>query len=64
MLFVNDESFIQMAYANQLEPLFNLTTADNGLQAVQIVKSKPRDWFDVIILDINMPVMDGFEASL
>ena len=41
-----------------------MTTAENGLQAVQIVSSHPRDHFDAIILDINMPIMDGYEASL
>ncbi len=62
MLFVNDESFAQLAYANLFEPHFEMTTADNGLKAVNIVKAHPRDHFSIIILDINMPIMDGFEA--
>ena len=37
-------------------------TAENGLQAVQIVASHPQDYFKVILLDINMPIMDGYEA--
>jgi len=39
-----------------------VTTAENGLQAVQIVCSQPSNYFDAIILDINMPIMDGYEA--
>lgn len=39
-------------------------TAENGLQAVQLVSSNEADYFDAIILDINMPIMDGFEACL
>ncbi len=39
-----------------------MTIAENGLKAVNIVKEQPRDYFHVIILDINMPIMDGFEA--
>lgn len=39
-------------------------TAENGLQAVQIVSSKPTDFFDAIVLDVNMPIMDGLEACL
>ncbi len=62
MLFVNDESFAQLAYINQFEPHFEITTAENGLKAVNIVKEHPRDYFQIIILDINMPIMDGFEA--
>lgn len=32
------------------------------MMAVQIVTSHEIDYFDVIILDINMPIMDGFQA--
>jgi CheY-like chemotaxis protein len=32
------------------------------MQALQMVCSKPRDYYAVIVLDINMPIMDGFEA--
>ncbi len=36
--------------------------AENGYQALQIVTSNETDYFDVIILDINMPIMNGLEA--
>jgi len=49
-------------YRNQFQELFELEIAENGLQAVQIVASNPRNYFDIIILAINMPIMDGFEA--
>jgi CheY-like chemotaxis protein len=39
-------------------------TAENGLQAVQIVSSYPPDYFQAIILDLNMPIMDGYEACV
>lgn len=32
------------------------------MQALQMVCSKPTTYYDVIVLDINMPIMDGFEA--
>jgi CheY-like chemotaxis protein len=38
----------------------NIMTASNGLQAVnQAQKIK----FDLILMDLNMPVMDGFTAT-
>ena len=36
-------------------------TATNGLQAFQIAKEKN---FDLIIMDLNMPVMGGIEALI
>ena len=62
LLFVNDESFVLTAYLNQLEMDFDVIIAENGLQAVNIVKQHHRNYFDVIVLDINMPIMDGYEA--
>jgi signal transduction histidine kinase/CheY-like chemotaxis protein len=37
-----------------------IDVAENGQQAVDMVVSKD---YDVILMDINMPIMDGFEAS-
>jgi len=39
-------------------------TAENGFEAVKIVSEKPSDYFVAVILDINMPIMDGFEACI
>lgn len=39
---------------------FDLTIAHNGRQAVELAMQQP---FDVILMDINMPEMDGLEAS-
>ncbi|MDH3661351.1 MAG: response regulator, partial [Alphaproteobacteria bacterium] len=37
-----------------------VTTAENGKEAVAVVKEQT---FDIILMDCQMPVMDGFEAS-
>ena len=44
------------------EAYFQVERAENGLQAVHIVSNKPRKYFDLIVLDINMPIMGGLEA--
>ena len=37
-------------------------TAENGQQAVEKFAAAPEGWYDVIFMDIQMPVMDGYEA--
>lgn len=38
---------------------FEVETADDGVQAVEAVRSRP---FDVVFMDIHMPIMDGIAA--
>ena len=37
----------------------NITHASNGLEAVQAIKN---DWFDIVLMDLKMPEMDGLTA--
>ena len=63
LLFVNDDPFLLFTYSEQLKEDFIVEKAENGMQAVQMVCSQSQNYYDVIVLDINMPIMDGFEAS-
>lgn len=40
-----------------------ITQAENGAEAVRLFKESPKGTFDVILMDIMMPVMDGLEAT-
>ena len=38
-------------------------TAADGIAAVEMCKSKPADYYNVILMDIHMPKMDGYTAA-
>jgi len=61
ILVVDDVSFNQILMQKLLEPYgAQIQLAANGQEAVDQFKSKP---FDLILMDCQMPVMDGFEAT-
>ena len=58
ILVVEDNKDYQELLENYLSNAgFNVTTADNGLEAIDIMEDKE---FDLIILDIMLPKIDGF----
>jgi CheY-like chemotaxis protein len=38
-------------------------SAEDGRIAVDMVKESPRDHYNAVLMDIQMPVMDGYEAT-
>ncbi|WP_195267200.1 ATP-binding protein [Eubacterium sp. 1001713B170207_170306_E7] len=40
-----------------------VTSAGNGREALDLFRQQPENSFDVILMDIMMPVMDGLEAT-
>ena len=42
---------------------FAVDTAENGQIAVDMVSQAPTGTYDLILMDIQMPVMDGYEAA-
>lgn len=37
--------------------------AQNGREAVELFSEKPEGFYDAVLMDIRMPVMNGFEAA-
>ena len=60
LLLVNDNYLILQMLQDFLEENFEVSVAENGLEAYEVVQANPRHHFDVVLLDINMPIMDGF----
>lgn len=63
VLLVEDHLVNQLLIVAQLENLgLTATVADNGSEAVRIL-CKDQEKFDLVLMDCEMPVMDGFEAT-
>lgn len=60
VLVADDEENIRLLFKEELEEEgYEVQTASNGLEALEKLQDSS---FDVVVLDIKMPVMDGIEA--
>ena len=64
-LLLVEDNLINMEIANMiLEQLgFIVETAENGQVAVEKISSSQPGTYDLILMDIQMPVMDGYSAT-
>ena len=61
VLLAEDNKVNQMLALTVLKKRgYDVTVADNGRQAVDLVQ---RSEFDVVLMDVQMPELDGFEAT-
>jgi CheY-like chemotaxis protein len=61
LLIVDDNPINQKILYYSLKKYYEIETANNGLEAVEMLEKKS---FDVVLMDLTMPVMDGAEATL
>ena len=54
----NDSNFILMTYI--LKKYYAYERAKNGKEAVDLVE---KNTYDMVLMDIKMPIMDGLEAT-
>lgn len=58
ILVVDDSSLVRLYYREALEGAgFEVAQAINGIEAMEKALAEP---FDLVIVDVNMPRMDGF----
>lgn len=64
VLLVEDNEMNRMiANAILTELGFEVDNAENGKEAVDKLMSNPAGCYDIVLMDIQMPVMDGYEAT-
>ncbi|MDQ8186481.1 response regulator [Pelagicoccus sp. SDUM812002] len=57
----NDLFLTKMSLKNLDHLELNIYTVENGKEALRFLKDESNEPIDLILLDINMPIMDGFE---
>lgn len=64
-ILLAEDNFLNMEIATELLSMEGaiVTSAINGQEAVDIFESSPPGSFDVILMDIQMPVLNGYQAA-
>ena len=64
ILLVEDNDLNAEIAATLLEELkFNVVRVQNGKESIEKIETSPANQFDIILMDIQMPVMDGYCAT-
>jgi CheY-like chemotaxis protein/HPt (histidine-containing phosphotransfer) domain-containing protein len=64
ILVVDDQSLNQLIAHDLLQRRgIEVCLADNGQAALDILNEHPPEYFDMVLMDVQMPVMDGLTAT-
>lgn len=64
-VLIAEDNMINMEIAQEILKSFGMEPEEawNGKEAVELFEGKPAGYFDIILMDMQMPVMDGCEAA-
>ncbi|MCF0260147.1 MAG: response regulator, partial [Erysipelotrichaceae bacterium] len=64
LLVVEDNEFNREIAQEILEEAgFKVECVNNGEESVKTIMEKPADYYDAVLMDLQMPIMDGYEAA-
>lgn len=64
ILLAEDNELNQMVALGILENLgCAIDVAENGQEAIDLLREKPMDYYAIVLMDIQMPVLDGLSAT-
>lgn len=63
LLVEDNELNREIATAILEESGFTVESAPDGTDAVEMVKDAEENYYDAILMDVQMPIMDGYEAT-
>ena len=64
-LLLVEDNLINMEIANMIltQAGFTVEPAENGKVALDLVRTSEPGYYDAVLMDLQMPVMDGYEAT-
>ena len=62
ILIVDDSEINREILAAMLEKTYEIDMAKDGQEAIEILEKKWKT-YQIVLLDLNMPVMNGYEAA-
>ena len=64
ILVAEDNNINRLVIKAHLESFnFKVDIAQDGLECLNLFKESPSNYYDLILMDIHMPLMDGFETT-
>ncbi len=64
VLLVEDNDLNKEIAVEILKDLkLKVDVANNGKQAIELMQDQNEDYYDIVFMDVQMPVMDGYEAT-